>query len=186
MTKVKIFLMALAAFAFIFTSCLTVETKTYSYKITGDGSGKLTVKYYNIMSIVDSAGVTEKEDFEELVNDYIDGNKIDNSYPEATNIKKRLFEEDGVLCGEITMDYPTLAAARLFKLDGTSPYTFYVSSIDGENYVESNGTYGGEVCPVVQWPSDMKKLNITTSVSKPSDESYVSLLKEFQAWKKNK
>jgi hypothetical protein len=182
--KLKILLLALAAFTFILSSCLTVEKKTYTYEFTGKGSGKLTVKYYNIMSIVDSAGVTEVEDFDDLVNNYLNGDRVTSSYPDAQNLQKRIFEEDGVLCGELTMDYPTIAAARLFQFDGKSPYTFYVSSVDGESYIESNGTYGGDICPVVMWPSKLKKLVITTSVSKPTDESYVSLLKEYIKWKR--
>lgn len=177
-------MLAVAAFAFILSSCLTVEKKTYTYEITGKGTGKLTVKYYNIMSIVDSAGVTEPEDFADLVDNYVNGDRINSSYPEATNLTKRIFEEDGVLCGEITMDFPTLAAGRLFQMDGKGPYTFYVSSIDGESYIESNGTYGGDVCPVVMWPKNAKKMIITTSVSRPSDDSYVSLLKEYIRWKR--
>jgi hypothetical protein len=184
MNKIKILLLALAAFTFILSSCLTVEKKTYTYEFTGKGSGKLTVKYYNIMSIVDSAGVTEVEDFTDLVDNYVNGERINSSYPEATNLQKRLFEEDGVLCGEITMDFPTLAAGRLFQLDGKGPYTFYVSSVDGESYIESNGTYGGDVCPVVMWPKNLKKLVITTSVSRPTDDTYVSLLKEYVKWKR--
>lgn len=184
MTKLRIVLLACAAFTLILSSCLTVETKTYTYEFTGKGTGKLTVKYYNIMSIVDSAGVTEMEDFDDLVNNYLNGDRVNSSYPEATNIEKRLFEEDGVLCGELKMDYPTIAAGRLFQLEGKGPYTFYVSSVDGESYVESNGTYGGDICPVVMWPSKMKKLVITTSVSRPSDDTYVSLLKEYVKWKK--
>jgi hypothetical protein len=184
MSKLKILLLACAAFTLIFSSCLTVEKKTYTYEFTGKGSGKLTVKYYNIMSIVDSAGVTEVEDFDDLVNNYLNGDRINTSYPEATNIQKRLFEEDGVLCGELTMDFPTAAAGRLFQFDSKSPYTFYVSSVDGESYVESNGTYGGDFCPVVMWSSKLKKLSITTSVSRPSDDTYVSLLKEYVKWKR--
>lgn len=184
MNRIKILLLALAAFTFILSSCLTVEKKTYTYEFTGKGSGKLTVKYYNIMSIVDSAGVTEVEDFDDLVNNYLNGDKIKSSYPEATNLTQRIFEEDGVLCGEITMDFSNINAARLFQYNSKSPYTFYVSSLDGESYIESNGTHGGDICPVVMWPSKLKKLTISTSVSSPSDDSYVSLLKEYIKWKR--
>lgn len=185
MNKIKILFIAMAAFTLIFSSCLTVEKKTYTYEFTGKESGKLTVKYYNIMSIVDSAGVTEVEDFDDLLNNYVNGDRVNSSYPDALNIQKRLYEEDGVLCGELIMDYPTLAAARLFQYNSKSPFTFYVSSVDGESYIESNGTYGGDVCPVVMWPNKLKKLVITTSVSRPSDDSYVSLLKEYVKWKRN-
>lgn len=184
MSRIKILLLGLAAFTFILSSCLTVEKKLYTYEFTGKGSGKLTVKYYNIMSIVDSAGVTEPEDFNDLVENYLNGDRVTSYYTDATNVQKRLFEEDGVLCGELTMEFPNPAAARLYQMDGKSPYVFYTSSIDGESYIESNGNYGGDYCPVVMWSPKTKKLMITTSVSRPTDDSYVSLLKEYIRWKR--
>jgi hypothetical protein len=183
MKRVQILLLLMAVTTMIMTSCLTVEKKFYTFEFKGKGSGTLTIKYYNIMSIVDSAGVTEIEDFDALLNDYLNGDKINSSYPDAQNIQKRLFEEDGVLCAEVTMDFATINAARLYQFDAKSPYTFYVSSIDGETYIESNGSYGGDNCPVAMWSPKTKKLTISTSVSKPTDESYVSLVKEYRKWK---
>jgi len=173
-------LVSVAFFGLLLSSCLTVEKKQYTFEFTGKNSGKLTIKYINIMSNVDSAGVTEVEDFDDLNNNYINGNKIETSYPDAKNITKRLFEENGVLCGEVTMDFPDLAAARLYQMDKKSPYMFYASSVDGETYVESNGTYGGEIMPVVIFPAKLKKLTITTSVSKSGQDNFVSLLGEYR------
>lgn len=166
-------------------SCLTVEKKQYTYEFTGKDSGKLTIKYINIMSNEDSAGYTRVEDFDDLLNSYINGSKIEEAYPAATNISKRLFQENGVLCAEVIMEFSNLSAARLYQFDKNSPYMFYANSVDGESYVESNGTYGGENLPVVMFPSKLKKLVVTTSVSSPSDESYASLLGEYIKWKKN-
>lgn len=164
-------------------SCLTVERKQYTFEFTGKNSGKLTIKYINIMSDEDSAGYTRVQDFDELLSSYINGSKIEESYPEAQNISKRLYEENGVLCGEVIMNFPNLQAARLYQFDKKSPFMFYASSVDGESYIESNGSYGGDVMPVVLWPSKLKKLIVSTSVSKPS-ESSASLLDEYRKWKK--
>ena len=178
-------LAAIGIFTAMLSSCLTVEKKQYTFEFTGKNSGKLIIKYINIMSNVDSAGYTEMEDFTDLVDNYLNGNKMEQSYPGAKNISKRLFEENGVLCAEVIMDFPDLAAARLYQLDKKSPYLFMASSIDGESYVESNGTYGGEIMPVVFFPVKLKKLTVTTSVSSPSDENFVSLLPEYRKWKKD-
>lgn len=183
MKRIFLFL-AIGVFAMFLVSCLTVEKKQYTYEFNGKGGGKLTVKYINIMSNEDSAGYSRVEDFDDLMNSYINGSKIEEAYPEATNISKRLFEENGVLCAEVIMDFASLNAARLYQFDKKSPYMFYASSVDGESYVESSGTYGGENMPVVMFPSKLKKLVITTSVSQPSDDSYVSLLGEYIKWKK--
>jgi hypothetical protein len=183
MRRTKLILLLCVFAAFILNSCLTVEKKQYTFTFTGKNSGNLTVKYINLMSIVDSAGVTEIADFDDLVSNYINGKKIEDSYPGAVNIKKRLFEENGVLCGEVTMDFADLAGVRLFQYDKKSPFMFYASSVDGESYIESNGTYGSEIMPVVFFDSKLKKLTVTTSVSKPTDDTYVSLLKEYKKWK---
>ncbi len=182
MKRLRFLLVLIAVGSFILTSCLTVEKKQYTFEITGKDSGKLTIKYINLMSDVDSAGYTEMQDFDELISSYINGTRIEESYPEAVNIQKRLFEENGMLCGEVTMDFPSLSAARLFRMDGKSPYIFYTSSVDGESYIESNGTYGGDNCPVVVWPAKTKKLVVTTSVTRPGD-SHDSLLGEYKRWK---
>ncbi|HNW90319.1 MAG TPA: hypothetical protein PKN48_11690 [Bacteroidales bacterium] len=184
MKRIFLFL-AIGVVAMFLVSCLTVEKKQYTYEFTGKDSGKLTIKYINIMSNEDSADYTRIEDFDDLLNNYVNGTKIEEAYPEAVNISKRLFEENGVLCGEVIMEFPSLSGGRLYQFDKKSPYMFYASSVDGESYVESNGTYGGENMPVVMFPSKLKKLVVTTSVSQPSDESYVSLLGEYIKWKKN-
>ncbi|MEI6766170.1 MAG: hypothetical protein WCM76_11045 [Bacteroidota bacterium] len=184
MKKGRFILLAIGLVAMMLTSCLTVEKKQYTFEFTGKNSGNLTIKYVNIMSIVDSAGYTEVQDFDELVSSYINGSKIEEAYPGATNITKKLFEEDGVLCAEVKMNFPDLASARLYLCDKKGPYGFYASSVDGETYIESNGNYGGDFMPCVFWNTKMKTLTVTTSVSKPTDDTYVSLLQEYVKWKK--
>lgn len=179
-----ILLMSIGVVAMFLSSCLTVEKKQYTFELNGKGAGKLTIKYINIMSNVDSAGYTEVKDFEELLTSYVIGTKVEDAYPDAKVSGKRLFEENGVLCGEVIVDFPTLEAGRLYQFDSKSPVMFYTSSVDGETFVESNGTYGGEKMPVVMFATKMKTLTITTSISKPSDESYVSLLDEYKKSKK--
>lgn len=183
MKRIFLFL-AIGVFAMFLVSCLTVEKKQYTFEFTGKNSGKLTIKYINIMSNVDSAGYTEIQDFDELLTSYVNGTKIEEAYPEGANITKRLFVENGVLCGEVVLEFPSLSAARLYQFDKKSPFMFNASSIDSETYVESNGTYGGDFMPVVMFPNKLKKLIVTTSVSKPTDESYVSLLGEYTKYNK--
>jgi hypothetical protein len=97
---------AILALASLITSCLTVEKKEYKFELTGKNSGTLTIKYINIFaSGIDSASQIA-DDFDDLKTNYIAGDKIEQDYPTATNIKKRLFEENGQLCAEVTMDFP--------------------------------------------------------------------------------
>jgi len=177
------------AFAFVIvalflSSCLTIEKKSYTFELTGSNAGKLTIKYYNIMSSGNNDTTDEtKADFDELTSGYVLGDKMQNEYPTATNINKRLFEENGQLCGEVTLDFPDLKGAKLFQYDKKSPVMMYLSSMNTEYYLSSNGLYGGDVMPVVFWSAKTKKLELTTSGTKPGDGTK-SLLDQYKAWKK--
>lgn len=170
--------------AVILPGCLTVEKKQYSFEMTGKNSGKLTIKFINIMSVKDGETDVSSEDFEELVNTYLEGDEIEKDYVNATNIQKRLFEEDGKLCAEIILEFPDLETARLYQYNPKSPYMFCVkSAFDSENYVESNGTYGGEIMPVVFWDDKLTQLTLSTEITAP-DETTVGMIDKYRAWKK--
>ena len=104
MTKLKVLFVFLLS-AFIFSGCLTVEKKEYVFKLTGKTSGTLTIKYINIISNNEDDKDVSEQDFQELINDYFNGSSIDEYYPSAKNIEKRLYEENGVLCMEVTMNF---------------------------------------------------------------------------------
>jgi hypothetical protein len=174
------------SFAIGFTSCLTVEKKEYTYEIKGDNSGKLTIKYINIYSIMDDGQDVSTADFNELLDKYINGDQIIQDFPAASNISKRLFEENGQLCGEVTLEFNDLNSARLYQYDNNSPIMMNISTaFDSETYLSSNGDYGNDHMPVVFWPKNIKKLVVTTSVSTP-DETSVSLVDAYRNWTNTK
>ena len=175
--------MALAFLDLLLSGCLTVEKKEYTFEFTGSNSGTLTIKYINIMSSKDDDLDVSKEDFDELIKDYIEGEEIEKTYPNATNIKKRLFEENGKLCGEVKMNFTNLADVKLYKHSKKSPYMLCMkSTLDSETYVESNGSYGGEVMPVVFWSKKLKKLTVVTKIEDDTDDT-ISLLNQYKNWK---
>jgi len=184
MTKLKVLFVFLLS-AFIFSGCLTVEKKEYVFKLTGKTSGTLTIKYINIISNNEDDKDVSEQDFQELINDYFNGSSIDEYYPSAKNIEKRLYEENGVLCMEVTMNFDNLEAVRLFQYDKKSPIMFRPTvEADKETYLSSNGRYGGETMPVVFWDRKFKELTLSTTVSEP-DETSVSLLQQYKLWKGN-
>ena len=179
MKKNAIKILALAFFAFLLNSCLTVEKKEYKWEITGPNSGKLTITYINIMSDMDDTLDVSVEDFDELMNSYINGTYIDDRYPKASNIEKRLFVKDDQLWGEVVMEFDDLQAVHLYQYDKRGPYMFCVNTAeDTETYNESNGEYGGDYMPVVFWGSKNKVLELTTIVQDP-DESTLSLVEKY-------
>ena len=183
----KISLLSLVAILvlFVLNGCLTVESKEYTFELTGTNSGKLTIKYINILSTMDDSLDVSAEDFEELLSNYLYGESLDTDYPTAFNVEKELFEENGVLCGKITMEFNDLAAVKLFRYKSTGPYMLNIGSfLDTETFLESNGDFGGDYMPVVFWPEDSKVLTLKTGVAQP-DETTLSLLDNYQQWKEN-
>ncbi|MCK4676917.1 MAG: hypothetical protein KAT48_02185 [Bacteroidales bacterium] len=171
------------AVTFLFSGCLTVEKKEYIFELTGENSGRLTIKYYNILSMKDDTTDVSGEDFQELLSDYVYGSVIEEDYPNATNIQKEFYEENGVLCAKITLDFNDLAAVRLFRYKEDSPFMLNLGNLlQSESYNNSNGYYGGEIMPVVFWESTLSKLSLITVIT-PPDESTVSLLDNFLKWK---
>ncbi len=165
------------------SSCLTVEKKEYTFELKDNNTGTLTIKYINIMSMIEDTADVSQQDFDELIASYIEGNEIELEYQNAQVRSKRLFEEDGQLCGEVIIDFNDLASVGLFQYDGKSPFMFNVGSfLDSETFLSSNGDFGGDIMPVVFWSRSTKSLKLTTYVTDP-DETTFSLLEEYQEWK---
>ena len=165
------------------SGCLTFETKEYSYKLKDGTSGTGKIKYINIMRVDDSTTVIE-DDYKDLVNSYLNGSKPEDEMTGVKNVKKRLFEEDNKLCGEITFDFDDLAALKFFKYkDIVWTYNIAPGSFGFfggvESFFSSNGTYGGEHMPVIFWDAKTKELLFKTTVSQ-NDKKTISLL---EIWK---
>ena len=164
------------------TACLTCERKEYTFQLTGENSGRLTIKYVNIFSNqIDSVGEL-KVDYDELINLWLNGEKIERDFSGTKKVKKRLFEENGKLSGEVVMEFDDLKKVGLYRYNGKGPFMFSMSAAndDGETLYQSNGEYGGEKMPVLFWPEDTRTLRIITRIAAP-DSSTVSML---DAWEK--
>ncbi|MCF8367985.1 MAG: hypothetical protein K9G76_03010 [Bacteroidales bacterium] len=167
---------------FFLTACLTVEKKVYTFELKDNNSGTLTIRFVNVMSMKDDTADVSQSDFDEMIMSYIEGNQLEQDYPEALVRSKRLFEEDGVLNGEVIIDFENLKSVGLFQYESKGPYMFNVGSfLDSEAYLSSNGEYGGDVMPVVFWPKSLKTLTLTTYITDP-DETTISLLDEYKNW----
>jgi hypothetical protein len=165
------------------TSCLTCERKEYVFQLTGENSGKLTIKYVNIFSsLIDSTGELSA-DYDELMNLWMNGEKLERDFPMATRFKKRLFEENGTLCGEVVMEFDDLSKVHLYRYLDQGPFMFSMSGVTDDNEVfhQSNGNFGGDRMPVVFWPDDARTLRLITKIATP-DSTCVSML---PMWKNN-
>jgi len=167
--------------------CLTCERKEYVFKLTGENSGTLTIKYVNIFSsLIDSTGELSA-DYDEMMNLWLYGEKLERDFPEATNFEKRIFNENGTLCAEVTMDFDDLSKVHLYRHLGKGPFMFNMAGVndDGENFSQSNGEFGGEKMPVIFWPEDERNLRFVTRIATP-DSSCVSMLDQWEQKEKSR
>lgn len=166
-----------------FAGCLTMESKEYSFKLKDGNKGSGSIKYINIMHTMDSASTPETE-YEDLVTNYLNGSKPEDEMLGVKNVKKRLFEEDNQLCGEITFDFDDITSLKFFNYKN-KVWSYSLgggNSIFGgsETFFSSNGTHGGENMNVIFWDGDEKEFTFKTTVSQ-NDKKNESLL---DIWKK--
>ncbi len=184
MKKFTTAFLLVALFVFALNGCLNVEKKEYTVKLNADNSGTMTIKYINIISTEEEEKDVSMKDFATLITDYYEGDKASENFMGATNIRKRLFEENGVLCGELKFDFDTLGSANVFQYDSDSPYMASLKDkFDSEEFDESNGEYGLGGLTIIFWDKKIRELNWTTSVISDLTGTH-SLLKNYNSWKK--
>ena len=134
----------------LFAGCLTVENKEYHIKLKTDTSGEATIRFINILSESDDTTDASKEDFQQLIDTYLSGCKIEKDNPGYHNVKKKLYEEKGVLVGEVSFSFDSLSTVRFFRFDKESPFMYYASNpLSSETLVETNGVQGEQWMPIV-------------------------------------
>jgi hypothetical protein len=179
MKKTLFLLLIVLGFSYL-SGCLAVETKEYSFKVKKDGSGSGLIKFINIMSDnKDSVGTTES-DYQVLIDSYLKGNKLNEEIAGIKNVKKRLFEEDNQLCGEITFDFDKITDLKFYKYRDNGPWCYFLGTttsnmFSSESYFSSNGEYGGENMPVVFWDGNAKEFQFKTTLTAPSEKTITLL-----------
>ncbi|MER3524697.1 MAG: hypothetical protein C4326_11730 [Ignavibacteria bacterium] len=162
--------------------CLTVEYKEYRFTLKNGQPGEATIRFINILSESDDTTDITRDDFQTLLETYLSGNKLERDNPGFRNMKKRLYEDKGMLCGEISFTFDSLSAVRLFKFDACSPYMYYASNpLSSETLVETNGIVGEQWMPIVFWKSDTREFYVKTKLSSEA-RFRKSLLKQYREW----
>ncbi len=176
----------IALCSLLITGCLTVETKEYHFKLKNGTAGEATITFINILSESDDTTNITREDFQQLIDLYLSGGKLEMDNPGYHNVKKRLYEKNGVLCGEISFSFDSLSAVRLFKYDENSPYMYYASNpLSSETLVETNGEQTEQWMPVVFWEKNAREFYVKTRTSSEG-RFRTSLLKQFREWQAKK
>jgi hypothetical protein len=184
MKKSLSIMIAMLISIFFISGCLLVEKKVFKLTLTGANSGKGSIKYVNILSQKEDGKDKTMKDFAELISDYLEGDKVKDTYPGIKNVKKRVFEENGVLCGEFTFDFDSLEAFKIYRYDNDSPYMLVMEDMMGEEYAPSNGEYGRINAKIVFWNKKQKEFTWETKMN--TDTNCVSLLDSYKKWEKGK
>jgi hypothetical protein len=180
--RITLTLAACVLLASVLPGCLTVETKEVRIKLSDEYSGEAAILFVNIQSETDDSTNASGQDFTELVQSYLQGKQFEHDNAGFRNVRKRLFEQEQKLVGEVQLSFDSLAAVRLFKYDGTSPYMMFLGTpSSNELLVETNGTFGGDRMPVIFWPSETREFYVKTRTP-VSEGVRRSLLDVFHRW----
>lgn len=155
------------------SGCLTLGFKEYRFQINTDHSGTLTIKFVNIKSSCDSkvtADSVRQVDYSELINDFINGNRIEEDFNRAKIISKKLFEEKGQLCGEVIITFDSLSQVNIFQYEKNGPYML-LGNVLNEKYSDSNGKQGPEYFPAVIWDNKQTMLYLKNSLDDKIDSA---------------
>jgi len=79
-----------------------VGKKEYKIELSSAVAGKATINYINIRSSNEDGKDVSEKDFESFINDYFKGPRYEEDYPGAYNFQKKFYEEDGLLCCELS------------------------------------------------------------------------------------
>ena len=124
--------------------------------------------------------------FQQLIEFYLEGTQLEAENPGFRNVRKQLYEEDGMLVGEVTFDFDSLSVVRLYKFDEDSTFMYFVGSpLSSEVLVETNGSFGRDWMHVVFWEKDTRDLYVKTKVVSEVVH-HRSLLKNFKEWQELK
>ncbi len=157
-------ILALLLLPVLLGGCLIVEGKDYRFKLNPDGSGSASITFHNIMSAEDESADASAKDYTELITRYLKGNEFEQDHPGYRNVKKRLYEEDGVLNGEVTFEFDSYEEVGLYRFENKGIWMYYTNpgGFNYEQYHSTNGTYGGDSMPVIFWSEGTKEFTVIT------------------------
>ena len=167
------------------TGCLTVAEKEYRIVLRNDFSGEATIRFIDIASESDDTTDVSADDFNHLIGVYLNGTELEEQNPGWRNVQKRLYEENGVLCGEVSFEFDSLADVWLFRFDHASPLMYYIGTDPtAEEVLKTNGTFRPETMPVIFWTDSTRVLFLHTRI-RSENPNRQPLVSSFRTWKQN-
>jgi hypothetical protein len=181
MKKIVVWLL-IASIGILSFGCLSFESKEYTWTINKDGSGTGKIVWRNLFSTGNEEENTSADDFVSLINDYLEGESVDDVRPGFKKVAKRLFIEDGVLCGELTFEFGKFEDAGFYRYKGQGPYMYNFATSD-ETFYKSNGDWSGDNFSVLFWSDKTTQMTLVTSYGDPNQAGALDLIAYYNEWK---
>jgi len=170
---------ALLLLSVLAAGCLTAERKVIRLNVKPDGSGTGSITYINIMSSEEEGIDVSARDYGELVSKYLKGNTYDEAYLGLRDLKKRLYEDHGVLNGELTFSFENYDDVGLYRYEEPSgarsgPYMYSIATHGGyaaEKFESSNGLTGPAHMPALFWPDTSRTFEVVARIDSASPET---------------
>ena len=163
------------------SGCLIAAKKVLLLEVRPDGSGSGRVYYTDISSLQEDEHDRTLEDYSRLVDGWLNGSEFEETYRGTLNTKKRLFELGGALHGEALFEFEHYNDVGLYRHDEKGPWMYYAmrhtSNVEG--FDTSNGSFGGDLMPVIFWPEETDTFRIVNSFD-PGEAKVTSLLSLYR------
>jgi len=170
--------------SFFLSGCLTTQYKEYRFTFNEDGSGSGSIKFINIVSEEDEEKDVSFSDFQELINDYLQGEQFETDNPDFMVTSKELFEENGHLCAKVEFTFDHISAASFFRYDNCecSPMMYYAGDLS-ETVIETDGNAFSEdeSIPVYFWNNKSTSYYIKTQVKDDMSDAH-EMMDLYKIW----
>ena len=173
--------MTLLGLSFVLSGCLIASKKVLIIDVLPDGSGTGRMFYTDISSLQEDEHDRTVEDYTTLVADWYHGSEFQERYRGVLDPQKRMFELGNALHAEVTFTFDHYNDIGLYRHDGTGPWMYYAlrhtSNVEG--FDSTNGSYGGDLMPVIFWPEETTTFRIVNRFD-PGDAEVTSLLSLYR------
>lgn len=95
--------------------CLKVAEMEVRVRPRPNGTVSGEVIYRGLYSSLEEDSVTVAEDYQTLVDDYLEGDALEADLPDWKLLKRELFEEQGKLCGRLVFEAASAEAVGLYR-----------------------------------------------------------------------
>lgn len=180
------------------TGCLQSSKQVYTFELTNENEGTLTIDIYDIHSNVyqdsEEKDKNIKDDFITFIDSLHNGAKFENNFPNALLVSKSFYPSENKLCAKYIFKFSNKEDVYLYKFEKDGPYLYYYRGNGDQSSLitygtepdpaNTNGILGTNKLPIVYWANGTTKFILTYLTSSETGTENINLLKMYNKWKK--